>query len=342
MLTKDWVSTRHLQHFIAHAENSGLNLDELLFAANLTKSVLDDADGTIPLSALETMLFSISKRYSDPLMGLHIASDIQPATFGAIGFISQVCATFGDVLDVISRYNGLLSSIGRASIVHQPGAVHISWECLAGGEILQRQAVEYVLGSCAVLARLLVPESKDLLQAVNFSHTRLEDVSHMREYFDFFQCPVYFDQPVSSLVFPAELLKAKLRHSDAAMKERLEQHVNHLFRQRESHRSIVDDVKRLIRGMMVNGTPNKDKIAQQLGSSGRSLHRNLHELNTSYQELLDQVRLDVAHGLLIDHANSIQLISENIGFSTHQAFIRWFKKNTGQTPTEYRHQEKGA
>ncbi len=331
-----WVSTRHFQHFIARGEAAGLSVDEMLDGVDVTKSVLEDADGIIPLTALESMLSAISSRYSDPLIGLHIASDIQPATFGAVGFISQVCATFCDVIDAISRYNGLLSNIGETSISHEPGTVQVRWKCLAGGEQFQRQATEYVLGSCVVLARLLVPDQKELLHYVNFSHLRPDDMNVSREYFNFFQCPVYFDQPESSLVLPSKILQTKLRHNDAAMKELLERHADHLFQQRKSQGSLIDDVKRLIRSMMINGAPTKDKVAMQLGGSGRSLHRKLQKLNTSYQEILNQVRLEFASRRLIDSGDSVNKISAFLGFSTHQAFLRWFKKSIGMTPGVFR------
>lgn len=336
-----WVSTRHFQHFIARGEAAGLSLNEMLNGVDVAKSVFEDADGIIPLAALESMLSVITDRYSDPLLGLHIATETHPATFGAVGFLSQVCATFGDAIEVISRYNGLLSHIGKTSICHDSETVQICWECSVGSAQFQRQSTEYLLGSSVVLARLLIPENQELLHSVNFAHQRPDDMNVVREYFDFFQCPVYFDQPVSSLVIPTAILQTKLRHSDVAMKELLERHAEHLFQQRKKQGSLAEDVKRLIRSMMINGIPTKDKVAMQLGSSGRSLHRKLQELNTSYQEILNQVRLEFASRRLMDTRDSVNQISAFLGFSTHQAFLRWFKSCTGMTPSVYRRLELG-
>ncbi|MGH8461020.1 MAG: AraC family transcriptional regulator [Stenotrophobium sp.] len=331
-----WISARHLQHFIARAEAAGLHVDQVLDDAGLVKARLEDANATIPLSAIESMLSAISARYADPLIGLHLAGDIQPATFGAIGYISQACATFADVLDVATRYNGLLSNIGETSVVHGPGQVQLRWKCLAGSAALQRQATEYVLGALVVLARLLLTDKKNFLLSVHFTHARPDDPERVREYFSFFQCPVYFDKPCSCLTLPTGALKIRLRHGDAFIKEALEHHANNMLRQREHAATLPDEVAQLIRAMMIDGTLTRDAIAAQLGISSRSLHRKLEEAGAGYRVILDRVRLEFAQGRLLDGEDSISQISESIGFSSHQAFLRWFKQATGKTPGEYR------
>jgi len=311
-------------------------MNELLEAAGLAKASLTDADGLVPMTAVESMLSALSRRYADPLIGLHLASDIQPATFGAIGYICQACNTFSDVLDVMTRYNGLLSNIGTTSVAFSPGTADVRWECSTGGEAFRRQATEYVLGAFVVLARLLLPEEKNLLKAVNFTHGRPDDPDRIREYFSFFQCPVYFSRPIASVVIPGHILKVKMHHGDAFIKDLLERHALNLLRQREHTASLTDSVRHLIEAMIIDGVPTKDMIALQLGTSARSLHRKLQEAGTSYQQILDEVRLDIAHQRLDESTNSINDIAEHLGFSSHQSFLRWFKQNTGSTPGEYR------
>jgi AraC-like DNA-binding protein len=334
-----WISVRHLQHMITRGEAVGLRMDELLEEAGFPTSRLADADGLVPMSVIEFMLSSLSRRYADPLLGLHLASDIQPATFGALGYILQACGTFGDVLDAGIRYNGLLSNIGTVSVVFGPGTVEVCWECSAGGYAFRRQATEYVLGGLVVLSRLLLPEHADIVKAVNFSHPRIENSERIREYFLFFHAPVYFDKRVSSVVLPASVLKMKLRHGDVFIKDLLEQHAQNLLRKRKQEFSLPEEVRHLIDAMLLDGAPTKDMIAAQLGMSGRSLHRKLQEMGSSYRKIMDQARFDIAHARLCDGNDTINEISEFLGFSSHQAFLRWFKQCTGKTPGEYRNKK---
>ncbi|HZR35355.1 MAG TPA: AraC family transcriptional regulator [Nevskia sp.] len=336
-----WVSARHLQHVVARAEAAGISMDALLAEGGLDKARLADADAAIPLSALEAMLAAVSGRYSDPLMGLHLASDIQPATYGAIGYIMQACTTLGDALEVVTRYNGLLSNIGRTSLVPAPGLLQMRWECSVGSAALRRQATEYVFGSFVGLVRLLLPEQAGLLQAVHFAHPRPAGAELVREYFSFFKCPVYFDKPVSSLFIAGAALKARLHHGDAFLKDVLDRHAQELLRQRGQKASLRDEVRHLVAAMIIDGVPTKDMVAQQLGLSARSLHRKLEEQGTGYREILDEVRLAIAQQRLRDPAESVSSIAAYLGFHSHQAFLRWYKQNTGRTPGEHRRQLAG-
>ena len=336
-----WISMRHLQHMVARGDAAGLRMDELLAEAGLSRGSLADADGLVPLTAVETMLDALSLHYADPLLGLHLANNIQPPAFGAIGLVFQSCTTLADALDVVVRFNGLLSNIGRTSLAFGPGTVEVRWECTAGGENFRRHATEYVLGVFEVLASLLLPRGQEhFLQAVNFAHARSDAPAHMREYFAFFGCPVYFGRPHSSLVMPASALKLKLRHGDALLKEVLEQHAQNLLQRRQLPGSPADAVRRLIAAMLVDGMPTKDMVAEQLGMSARSLHRKLQEAGTSYRAVLDEVRLANAHRRLCEGNDSINVIAEALGFSSHQAFLRWFRQSTGQTPGEYRREKR--
>lgn len=336
-----WVSARHLQHVVARAEAAGVSMDALLAEGGLDKARLADADAAIPLSALEAMLSAITGRYDDPLMGLHLASDVQPATYGAIGYIMQACTTLADALDVVTRYNGLLSNIGRSSLVHTPGFVHLQWECSVGSPMLRRQVTEYVFGSFLGLVRLLLPEHTDLLRAVHFAHPRPASPELAREYFSHFRCPVHFDKPVSELIIASAMLKARLHHGDAFLKDVLDRHAQSILRQREQQASLPDQVRHLVGAMIIDGVPTKDMVAQQLGLSGRSLHRKLEELGTGYREILDEVRLHIAQSRLRDTAESVSAIAEYLGFRSHQAFLRWYKQSTGRTPGEHRRDLKG-
>lgn len=120
-----WISVRHLQHILARGEAVGAPVNELLVLAGLSRADLVDPDGLVPLDAIETLLEEVMRRCRDPLLGLHLASHIQPPTFGAIGLVFQSCATIGDALETVVRYNGLLSNIGATSLAFGPGTVAI-------------------------------------------------------------------------------------------------------------------------------------------------------------------------------------------------------------------------
>lgn len=334
-LHKGWISMRHAQLAMVFAKTHGMDIGDLLAESGLAREQLQDGDGTVSLQVVEAVLDALQKRYDDPLLGLRMAQEIQPATFGALGYIMQACSTFADLLDTGVRYNGLMSNIGHTSVIHGPGTVEVRWDCLAGSHAFRRHASEYILGTFAVMIRVLIPGVQEPM-AVQFAHSRPDKPERYRDYFEFFRSPVHFGRPHSSITVPASFLQLRLPHGDTVVKDILERHAQTLLEGRTSDTSLVDDVRRLLKALIPGGAASKNCVAQHLGISARSLHRRLQEAGTSYQSLLDTVRIDLARAHLLASKASTAELSTGLGFSTPQAFMRWFRQLEGITPNQYR------
>lgn len=335
--TAGWVSMRHLQQATTLAKAIGLGMDEL-----------PDADQLVPLQTIEAILDALQHEHGEQLLGLHMASHMHPTTLGAIGHLLQACNTFADLLDVVVRHNGLLSNIGRTSVVHEPGLVVLQWACLSGSPLLRRHATDYVIGSFVVLIRLLTQGTAaagTFPVAVHLNHPKPEDPERAKEYLTFFACPVHFGQDQAAVVAPVALLPLRLPFGDATLKALLEQHTSRLLQQRSQLAAppLPDDVRRLLRGMILSGDPTKEAVARQLGTSTRSLHRRLQAFGTSYRTLLHEERAALACERLRDTRTPVAEIARWLGFSSPQAFLRWFRPlHQGLTPSQYRRQAGGT
>jgi AraC-like DNA-binding protein len=84
--------------------------------------------------------------------------------------------------------------------------------------------------------------------------------------------------------------------------------------------------------------PDLEAVAAHLHISPQTLRRHLREEGSSFQELKDQLRRDIAIYHLSRADLSLQQIAEQLGFSEPSAFHRAFKKWTGLTPGAYRAQ----
>src|SRR3546814_445621 len=182
------------------------------------------------------------------------------------------------------------------------------------------QATEYVIGAFVVMARLLLPGKPELIRSVHFVHAKPGIAEQVREYFDFFQCPVYFEQEASCFVVANEVLREKLHHGDAFLKDILDLHARKLLQQQRTV-SLPDEVRHLIRSMIASGSPSMAAVAAQLGMSHRSLHRRLNDSGCSYRDLLEDIRLELAHRYLIETQDPVSHAAGVLGFHSHQAFI---------------------
>jgi AraC-like DNA-binding protein len=70
--------------------------------------------------------------------------------------------------------------------------------------------------------------------------------------------------------------------------------------------------------------------------SGRTLQRRLSDLRTSFQEVLDLVRFDLARAYLKDARLDVSQVAYLLGYSELRAFDRAFRRWADLSPSEWR------
>jgi AraC-like DNA-binding protein len=98
---------------------------------------------------------------------------------------------------------------------------------------------------------------------------------------------------------------------------------------------MTAQVKRVLHDVLRSDEAHIELVAKRLGLTGRSLQRRLKDEGTSFQEVREQVRRDLAQRYL-DDGLAIAEISFLLGFSEPSAFFRAFKRWTGETPLAHR------
>ncbi|MDX2486084.1 MAG: AraC family transcriptional regulator [Gammaproteobacteria bacterium] len=94
----------------------------------------------------------------------------------------------------------------------------------------------------------------------------------------------------------------------------------------------------LVRTQILTRTIGLENAAHQTGLSPKTLKRKLLQDNTSYSELVDQLRLEIAQSKLKNSETPIHAIARELGYEHHANFTRAFKRMCGITPQEYRNQ----
>jgi AraC-like DNA-binding protein len=78
------------------------------------------------------------------------------------------------------------------------------------------------------------------------------------------------------------------------------------------------------------------RVARDLGTSARTLQRQLGALSLSFQELLDGIRHERAIRYLVDTNDAVERIALRLGYGDASNFRRAFRRWTGATPVEFR------
>ncbi len=98
---------------------------------------------------------------------------------------------------------------------------------------------------------------------------------------------------------------------------------------------LVAELRARLRPHLRGPLPGVSTLARALAMSTRTLQRRLGELGTSYGDVLDDLRRDLARLRLEQRDLSVAAAARQLGYSDSRAFIRAFRRWTGATPGAY-------
>lgn len=100
----------------------------------------------------------------------------------------------------------------------------------------------------------------------------------------------------------------------------------------------LDLYRRLLRPYLREERPTIDLFAEMSGTSRRTLQRNLSRVGTSFSELVETTRFEMATELLDESSLSLIDVAMMLGFSDASNFSRSFRRYAGVSPGQYRRQ----
>ena len=151
-----------------------------------------------------------------------------------------------------------------------------------------------------------------------------------------FRCNILFDAEENTLIFPREQLDRRLVHTVDSLQEFLDNAIYELIAIDQEPASTSAAIKSLITIDLPSGLPSFSRVAEHLHMSESSLRRRLQKEDTSYQNLKDEVRCQVAIDKLLHEQAKVADLAEYLGFTEPSSFVRSFKGWTGETPKTYR------
>jgi AraC-like DNA-binding protein len=328
------ISGAALQQYLVSAKASGVDIHRALAVANIDEPQANDAEARIPSVKFERMLEHMISASGDALFGLHTSQFVQPGSYSVMGYIAMSATTIGEALTRVSQYEKLVGDMGTTRVDQDGSLLRVIWDCRHTRQPVRRNLIENVLASWVQYTRWLA--DADLKpEYIMLEHDAPADSA--AEYEKFLHGPVRFRQKLNALVIRPEVLMHRLRQPDPHLLKVLEttaeRRLSELgltatltFRVRDAIRACIDKA----------GLPRKELVADMLAMNPRTLLRRLQDEGTTYQDVLDGLRHELAMDLLRDTRYTQADIAARLGFAEIRSFQRCFKRWTNQTPGEYR------
>lgn len=339
------VSIPALKQYITAAQSLQVDTQSVLSSHCLETEVLTNNDARIPLSQFEALVTALIEASGHPYFGLYASNHINPTMYASLGLISISAATLRNCIDLVPTYETLVGDMGVTQLNEHENWISLSWHCRLQNPIARRHVSEAVLASWFLYGKNMLGLEGEL-QGLSFEH-KAEMVS-TKEYQAVFSCEPLFEQVETALLLDKSELDKALPQANPALQESLISHANQLLAKLApgqkagldnvkgaSEQNLeLNDIHQQIILLLENNDISKARLASKLNISPRTLQRRFENLNTSYQDELSKVRLNIAKELLLQNVDS-QRLCDQLGFSEPRSFFRRFKQWTGMTAGEF-------
>ncbi|MFT7410681.1 MAG: AraC-like DNA-binding protein [Oleispira sp.] len=324
------VSLLWVRGVLQAASLQGLKESEIIVKAGLEPDCLNVRSERISLDDTLAIWRSVEQLSEDPLFGFHMGQSLKPAHFQLLAFTMFSSPTLGNAIEKILKYQRLISDGGAFTLMPQEDNTSLVYTPIASN--FSYHQIDAVLVATLSFARWLLGREIMPLK-LTFTH---ENKGGLIQYRSFFGCDIEFNTAQNSILLTSQLLQEALPGFNQGLATVHEQMADNQL-QGLMASDIIIRVQECF-PLMSHGRINRDDIAAQLGMSGRSLQRKLHEQGSSFQKLHDDYRHRHSLQLLANTNLSLMDISLQLGFSESSTFHRAFKRWQGLTPGEYRHQ----
>jgi AraC-like DNA-binding protein len=305
----------------------GATLPPLLAECGLPPDVLDDPEKRIPFPKVGELLHRAAAHSGCDHLGLVLGRRLGLDTLGLLGEAARCAPTVGDALRAISEHQRL----------HTRGCLIFlrvdDTQAFFGYSVYSpaTTGVEHIHDSIAVwmlnAVRSLTQPSW-LPDRIQLARGRPPSIAKYRRTLS---ARLEFDGDCTALVFDRATLNLRPPGADPARFELLESRVVEQVR-----RSVLNELRRALRIEMIGGGAMNDRVSRMLDLHRRTLHRQLRQQDTSFRQVLDEVRYDTARHLLRLTDMPLLQVATSLGYGDVTSFTRAFRRWSGASPGRFR------
>jgi AraC-like DNA-binding protein len=316
------------------AQQKGADIELLCQKVGLEAEMLQNPDEFLPIAKVQELWKEAIAITGDEFLPLHIGEMINTVSVGILAYVMMHCPTLGKALEKLCQYQDIVCDASKTSMFIQNDNVYliISEPCEDISSI--RYAFESTLSIYHSAIHGMLGQTIPL-KAIHFEFPIW--TSNTSEYQRVFKgAEVIFNSNFSGLVFDRKYLELPILNANPNLFSLFENHAQSILKGLKSDNSLKEKIKKEILFGLKGEEPNLPMIAKNLGIGVRSIQMKLKEEGVTFQQLLDEIRKDLALKHLKEDKLSTTDISYLLGYSEPSVFFRSFKKWTGQTPTFYR------
>lgn len=311
----------------------GIAPDDLLFGTGLSQCDLSTSEQTISIQQMLAIINRAMSLSDMPDLGLVIGCRETIGTWGILGYAIMSSPTEKFATELASKYERATASLLRTIQFEENDQLRVQFSSLVPlGKTLRFCIEESLAGIATVYPQFLGRAMRFHKIALSYS-----DPGYKSRYEELFDCPVLFEQPYNQMWvdMPRD---CPMRTADPTSSRFAIRLVEEVLARYEGGEDLVERVRRFL--LSNPGTfPDIEEVSAGFSMSSRSLRRKLRERGTSFREILDELRMDLALDYLENSKLTIEQIASLVGYTETTNFRRAFKRLKQNPPTFYRRKD---
>lgn len=323
---RGFVPAAYVGLLYAHLRDCGIDGAQLLGAPQPAAGALDRTS----VATWKQWLERAAQHLDDPLLGLKLGRRITPAHLGVMGYVLLSAPNLGGSLDRLQRYQRLLYDVNPLQLRQEAGSLVLEWGTENGrpGPLVDETAIVALV---------------QFAREITSRHIELREVSfvnpapaRLRPYREYFGCAVHFNAASTRIALPSAALALPLRKPDAVLLGVLEAQAMTLLAALPDGDDWVQRTRYAIARLARTGEPSLSRVAAELQTTPRTLHRRLEASALNFHALREDTRRCLAEDYLRDTRLQLGEVAQLLGYAEQSAFNRAFRRWTGSTPRVFR------
>jgi len=329
--SRPFIATEYLSQLIEMLAQHGINAAQLAHGTGLTAKTLMSAQEYISPLQYHKVIENALALSGDPLLGLEHGKRMNISSHGFLGFAIMASDTLGDALSLAIRYARTRTLLADIRFVHEDDSAIIQINRLAAMPTTFSFVVHNIISTFVTIARFLTQNREELPAMVKFTDGPQRPESC---YQDILGVPVMFHQPHNQLCIPAYLLDIPVSTANTTARRMAEAECQKLLAELDRGQDLVTQIRRQLE--QLQSYPTLTLMAKRLESSPRTINRQLAQLNTTYQKIIDEARREQAMELLLESTLSVEDIALQLGYNDPSNFGRAFRRWLAMSPRAFR------
>ncbi len=315
-------------------ESYDIDADAVFTRNGFDVAALSDPHARLDSSTHVKLVACALEASGDPCFGLRFADYVHPTTFHALGVALLSSSTLRSFLKRWERYYSLITTSEEVEFVESRMEPRLTFDARLGrrDSVVARVLTEGQMATVVKLIRFMYrPDYAPSRAELVWPPLPDQDSTYER----YLSADVSFGSSTNALFFDPADLDVPLPAANAEL-ARHNDHVVLQFLAKLKRDDVATQARAKLIELLPSGDCSKAKVAHALNMSVRTLHNRLTQAGTSYQQLLDGTREELAAQYMTQMNLSVSEVAYLLGFSDCSNFSRAFHRWTGVSPTAYR------